>query len=75
MDNNVKHINFKDELNHKVMLRKLIDDDNLQGCIVICMWPDDQMTAGWSDIDFGKVALGLLKLQQTIIKAGGINNG
>lgn len=66
----IEHINFKDEVNHKVMLRKLIDDDNLQGCIVVCMWVDDQTSVGWSDMPLGNVALGALKLQESILKIG-----
>lgn len=75
MGNTVEHINFKkNEVNHKVMLRKLIDDDNLKGCIVICMWPDDQMSVGWSDMDPSKAALGVLELQQAILKSAGMDN-
>lgn len=68
MDNNVKHVDFKDEVNCKVMLRKLADDDKLKGCVMVCIWDDNsKMTTAWSSMPLATAALGTLVLQRSII--------
>jgi len=75
MDNKVEHVNFKDEVSHRVMLRKLADDDRLKGCVIVCMWDDNNMTTGWSKMKPSMAALGVLTLQNSILKSVELTDG
>jgi len=68
MGNKVEHVNFKDEINHKVMLRRLADDDELEGCLVVCTWKGGEVSTGWSNMKPSTAAIGCLNLQESILR-------
>jgi len=68
MSSNVKHVNFSDKLDPRIMLRQLAEDNRLKGCVTICLWDDDTVTSGWSNMSNGIVALGALHLQREILQ-------
>ncbi|MCZ6898341.1 MAG: hypothetical protein O7D95_06530 [Betaproteobacteria bacterium] len=74
MASNVKHVNFGDKLDPRIMLRQLAEDDDLKGCVTICMWGDDTITCGWSNMTVSSVALASLKLQVDIMKEASTND-
>lgn len=65
---NVKHVNFSDKLDPKVMLRQLAEYDDLKGCVTICLWEGDTITCGWSNMSIESVALSSLLLQKEILQ-------
>jgi len=73
MASNVKHVNFADKLDPKVHLRNLAEYDDLKGCVTICLWDDDTITCGWSNMKVSDVALASLKLQVDVMKEASTN--
>ena len=37
MSSNVEHVHFKEEINPKVMLRQLADDEDLEACVAVVL--------------------------------------
>jgi len=59
---------FGGKVSKEALLRKLLDDPELDGVAVICRWSDGQLTSGWSDgFSTGSIALGILALQDKIL--------
>lgn len=63
----VSHVNFNDKVNHRVMLRRLADDPELKGAVVVCLWDDDSLTTGCSSMPIGSAAYAALKIQQDLV--------
>lgn len=64
---NVVHKDFDGKLSAPTMLRRLADDEDLVGVVTICKWKGDGMTTGWSNMNYGEIALMILELQQELI--------
>ena len=64
---NVKHVNFSDKLDPRVMLRQLAEADDLKGCITICLWDDGFTTCGWSNMEIKEVSLEIGEKNSTVV--------
>lgn len=67
MPSNVKHVQFTDNLDPRVMLRQIADDDKLKGAIVVSLGDDGEMYISISNLSNGDVAWAILQVQQLIL--------
>jgi len=63
---------FGGKVSKEALLRKLLDDPELEGVAVICRWDNGDITSGWSEgLSTGEIALGMLALQEKILGESG----
>ena len=64
----VKNVHFGDKVNHKTLLRKLIDDDEVTGVQCVAFYKDGACGVCWSDLENGEQAYGAMLLQSRIME-------